>query len=136
MGWYDVFALIYDRSLEDLYAPFRKAAADALELEPGLRVLDAPSGTGQSLPLLVSAVGPTGEVVALDASRGMLERARRRAVREGWTQVSLRYGRVPEALPEASRGMPFDAVLCALGLSALPRDAFELGPKRVKGVSR
>lgn len=125
MGWYDLFALFYDRSLEDLYAPFRHEAMAALELAPGHRVLDAPCGTGQSLPGLAPRVGSTGEVVGLDASRGMLKRARRRVQREGWSQVILHNKRLPEDLPIGPEDPGFDAILCALGLSALPEDAFE-----------
>ena len=81
--WYDLFSLVYDRALEDLYAPFRPAAVEALRLTEGARVLDLPCGTGQSFDLLVPAVGPTGAVLGVDASSGMLRRARRRVGQRG-----------------------------------------------------
>src|SRR5690606_28301657 len=88
--WYDVFSLFYDRALEALYAPFRPAAVEALRLSEGARVLDLPCGTGQSFEMLVPAVGPTGTVLGVDRSSGMLRRARRRVSRAGWNNVTLR----------------------------------------------
>lgn len=122
--WYDLFALFYDRALEDLYAPFRPAAVEALRLGEGAVVLDVPCGTGQSLDLLVSAVGPSGAVIGVDASRGMLRQARRRADRAGWETVTLHHARAAEVdvvRTDTSAGTGgLDGILCALGLTALP----------------
>ena len=51
-------------------------------LKPGSSHLDVGSGTGLCAALAQDVVGPTGRVVALDPSTGMLEVARRRGVRE------------------------------------------------------
>ena len=118
--WYDLFSLVYDRALEDLYAPFRPAAVEALHLTEGARVLDLPCGTGQSFDLLVPAVGPTGAVLGVDASRGMLRRAQRRVDRAGWGTVSLVHATAAEAGPARLGVEGVDGVLCALGLTALP----------------
>ena len=118
--WYDLFSLVYDRALEDLYAPFRPAAVEALRLTEGARVLDLPCGTGQSLDLLVPAVGPSGTVIGVDASRGMLRRAQRRVDRAGWGTVSLVHATAAEAGPARLGVEGVDGVLCALGLTALP----------------
>ena len=118
--WYDLFSLVYDRALEDLYRPFRPAAVEALRLRPGDAVLDVPCGTGQSLDGLAATVGPTGRVLGVDRSAGMLRRARRRAA----GPVTLR--RAPASavdaalLDEAIDRPDIDGVLCALGLTALP----------------
>lgn len=123
--WYDVFSLFYDPALEQLYAPFRPTAVDALKLDAGARVLDLPCGTGQSLGLLVSAVGPAGFVVGVDNSRGMLRQARRRVARAGWSNVALRKRSAIEVgtdlLIETVGAPVVDGVLCALGLTALPQ---------------
>jgi ubiquinone/menaquinone biosynthesis C-methylase UbiE len=47
-------------------------ALDRLELEPGLRVLDVGSGPGRLSIPVAQAVGPKGEVVALDLQPGMI----------------------------------------------------------------
>jgi ubiquinone/menaquinone biosynthesis C-methylase UbiE len=122
--WYDLFALFYDRALEDLYAPFRPAAVEALRLADSASVLDLPCGTGQSFDVLVPAVGPTGSVLGVDQSGGMLRKARRRAGRAGWDNVTLRQvsaAHVDADLLTDVLGEPeLDGVLCALGLTALP----------------
>lgn len=122
--WYDVFSLFYDRALEDLYVPFRPAAVEALRLAEGASVLDLPCGTGQSFALLASAVGPAGSVLGVDASGGMLRRARRRVERAGWHHVAVQRAAaadVDAGLLAGALGTPeVDGVLCALGLTALP----------------
>lgn len=122
--WYDLFALFYDRALEDLYAPYRAEAVKLLRLSNGSRVLDLPCGTGQSLDLLSRAVGAEGAVLGVDRSRGMLRRAHRRVQRAGWANVRLRRADVlsidAEILAEALPTPGADAVLCSLGLTALP----------------
>lgn len=79
MAFYDLFANVYDASLERMYAPQRALAAEGLVVEPAAVVLDVPCGTGQSFDLIASRLGPSGLLLAADASRGMLERATTRA---------------------------------------------------------
>lgn len=89
MSWYDVFSNFYDASLERLYAGDRLRAAEALELTPGVSVLDVPCGTGQSFGALARGVGETGIVLGVDASAGMLRSAKARCARDGLTRVHL-----------------------------------------------
>lgn len=79
MGFYDFFANFYDASLEKVYAPARALAVESLDLRSDSVVLDVPCGTGQSLGLIASRIGPTGTLFGVDASAGMLARARSRA---------------------------------------------------------
>lgn len=51
---------------------------ELLELQPGLRVLDAGCGVGLDAARLAELVGPGGEVVGLDYSATMVDEARRR----------------------------------------------------------
>ena len=123
--WYDFFSLFYDYALEDLYAPYRAAVIEALQISPGDCILDLPCGTGQSFSLLVDAVGPNGVVFGIDNSRGMLRRAKRRIARAGWNQIILEEApatHVNASMLERKLGRPdVDGLLCALGLTALPR---------------
>ncbi len=89
MGWYDLFSRFYDRSLEPLYRDARRAAVEALDLQPGLTVLDLPCGTGQSFDLLAPPLRPNGVLIGVDASSGMLDYANARIEQAGWTHVHI-----------------------------------------------
>jgi SAM-dependent methyltransferase len=60
---------------------------DHLGLEPGMRVLDAGCGPGRVTVPLARAVGPEGDVVALDVQEGMLARAREKVEEAGLGNV-------------------------------------------------
>jgi ubiquinone/menaquinone biosynthesis C-methylase UbiE len=134
MGWYDVFSSFYDGSLERLYLPFRQAAVERLALAPGQHVLDAGTGTGQSLDLLSPAVGPSGVVVGVDLSAGMLARAGRRVAEKGLANVRLVQGSLlslerATLAPHLPEGRRFDRALAFLVMSALPE--WEAATQRV-----
>ena len=60
-------------------APELREALNGLELESGMRVVDAGCGTGEALTWLRDAVGPTGNVVGLDLASAHLAAARAQA---------------------------------------------------------
>ena len=74
---YRRYAHSYDRIFGPVLHPGRKAVVDALDCQPGQRVLEVGVGTGLSLPLYPDHVNVTG----IDISEEMLDQARRR-VRE------------------------------------------------------
>jgi SAM-dependent methyltransferase len=76
---YDRIARTYS-VLEPLYLifpPARRRAVAALGLKAGDTVLEMGAGTGRNFPYLVEAVGPSGTVIGVDASPGMLAEARK-----------------------------------------------------------
>lgn len=73
-----------------------------LQISPGMTVADLGAGTGYFEKRISMAVGPTGRVLALDVERSMVEYMRRRAVREGLTNVQLRV--VPFDDPQLAAG--------------------------------
>ena len=90
---YDRVAPFYDIAAAP-YAPFggrrlAHRAIDELHLAPGETVVDLGTGTGWNLPHLSNAVGPTGHVIGVDVSPGMLDRARRRINRHHIDNVEL-----------------------------------------------
>jgi ubiquinone/menaquinone biosynthesis C-methylase UbiE len=86
---------------------------ERLDLTPGMRVLDAGCGPGRLTIPLAKAVGPAGEVVALDGQPGMLRKLEERLKAEGITNVRpLRAGLGEGLLQE--RG--FDRIFLALVL--------------------
>lgn len=62
----------------------------ALQIEPGMTVVDLGTGTGYFLPYLSPVAGDRGRILALDIEAGMVEYVRKRASREGLTNVTPR----------------------------------------------
>ncbi len=58
--------------------PLRLHAVRELALRPGETVFDIACGTGATLPMLASAVGPSGTTVGVELSPEMAEQAQRR----------------------------------------------------------
>lgn len=103
-----------------LYAQARARAIELLDLSPGARVLDVACGTGANFALIEERIGPSGDLVGVDLTPQMLNQARARVARAGWSNVRLRESDVCE--PAAARlGAPFDAAVCTLGLSVIPQ---------------
>lgn len=107
-GWDERFG-------EDLPA-YAEAVALA-GLRPGDRALDVGCGTGRALPALAAAVGPTGRVVGLDLTPGMLDAARS-AGRDGCGALILADAR---RLPVADAAT--DAIFAAGLVQHLPDPA-------------
>ena len=96
--------------------------AERLGLAPGMRVLDAGCGPGRLTIPLARAIGPSGEVVALDGQPKMLERLERRLEAENITNVrTLEAGLGEGALDKEA----FDRVILA----------FVLGEVRDRGAA-
>lgn len=68
---------------------YRADVLQRLELSPGMSVLDAGCGPGLLTIPLARAVGPHGQVTALDIQPGMLEQARAAATQAGLDNVTL-----------------------------------------------
>jgi len=75
-SWYDVIA----GSTEKKY---RDWGLEKLSARSGEKILEIGFGTGHCLVSLAKAVGPTGRVVGVDISDGMLAIARERLQKEG-----------------------------------------------------
>ncbi|HET9154056.1 MAG TPA: methyltransferase domain-containing protein [Solirubrobacterales bacterium] len=117
-GQYDRVARFY-KVFEPLYLIFpvaRRRAVAALGLKPGDSVLEIGAGTGRNFPYLIDAVGPSGGVIAVDASEGMLGEARKLVEQLGWSNVSLQ--QQDAARLDLDRNV--DAVLFSLSYSAMP----------------
>jgi len=125
MKWYDIFASIYDYSVELVYRPYRPRIVRALQLNPDDAVLDLACGTGRNHPYLQDALSEHGMVFGVDFSEGMLNKAQRQATQQDWRNVhlihhdarTLEKSRLCEA---ANRDIGLQAVLVTLGLSVVP----------------
>lgn len=110
---FDAGAAAYDRLVgaNPWYHPHLLLSAQRMRIPDngkGLRLLDAGCGTGASTAALL-AVAPEAEIVAVDASRGMLEAARAK----DWP-TSVRFVHSPiERVAEHGVAGPFDGILAA-----------------------
>jgi SAM-dependent methyltransferase len=111
VGVWDAMARVYADEVDTRFTPVVHALIGRLTLQPGDRVLDLGTGTGQAALRAASLVGSTGRVVAVDISAAMLSVAHERLT--GLGHVELREGRA-EAIP--SPDADFDVVLASLSL--------------------
>ncbi|GAA1994893.1 methyltransferase domain-containing protein [Nakamurella flavida] len=100
-----------------VYRAGRLRAIALLRLSAGDRVLDLGCGTGLNLPPVMAAVGLSGAVLGVDASGAMLDGARRRIARHGWTGVRLI--EADAATVDLGDEAPFDALLVTYALSIM-----------------
>jgi len=99
----------FDRLLE----PMGAAVLSAARLQPGERVVEVGSGTGQLAIQASRLVAPDGVVIGVDLSEPMTELARRRAAEAGITNVELVVADAATAnLPQSH----FDALVSRFGL--------------------
>lgn len=72
-----------------LYSPFTRQLFVEAGIKPGMRVLDVGSGAGDVALLAAELVGSTGHVTGLELNPTMLQAARLRAARAGYTNVEF-----------------------------------------------
>ena len=110
---YGVLARVYDGFFDWALGPGRRYAVSQLMPRAGERILEIGVGTGLSLPLY-----PAGcEVVGIDISRPMLDRARTRL--EGLGRASVRL-ELMDARAIAYGDGHFDKVLAPYVISVVP----------------
>jgi len=97
--------------------PVSTRIVELARIKPGYRVLDIATGTGEPAITAARAVGPSGRVIGVDHSPGMLDVARRRAASLGLTNVEYREG---DAASLKEPAASFDAVVCRWGLMFVP----------------
>ena len=100
------------RQMESLYLTAdavrrRRLVCEALDLQPGQRVLDVGCGPGFYCLEIATEIGPDGQVTGIDASLPMLELASRRC--DAYPNVTFKPGDVA-ALPVDDEA--FDRALC------------------------
>ena len=86
-------------------------------LAPGETVLDLGSGAGFDCFLAAERIGPEGQVIGVDMTPEMVERARANALKGGFANVEFRLGEI-EALPVADGVADIVISNCVLNLSA------------------
>lgn len=70
-------------------ARYRKRAVSALGLKRGDTAVEVGCGTGLNFRYLLESIGQTGQLIGVDLTDAMLEKARERVRRNGWRNVEL-----------------------------------------------
>ena len=109
------YDLLNDLISFGLHRGWKQATVRAVRPAAGGRYLDLCTGTGDLAFRLADAVGPTGRVVALDYSAGMLGVARRREAAEHRRRAPITWVR-GDALALPFADATFDGATIAFGL--------------------
>jgi ubiquinone/menaquinone biosynthesis C-methylase UbiE len=117
-GVFDRSAETYDSVGVEYFTAFGRRLVGHAALRPGERVLDLGCGRGAVTFAAAEAVGPGGEVLALDLAPGMVRRTAGEAAARGLGQVTVRVG--DAEAPDVPEGAAYDAVLLGLVIFFLP----------------
>ena len=110
---YSSYASVYDQTFGKVFQQSREAAVRGLPVQPGDRVLEVGVGTGEALPLY-----PTNcEILGIDLSEGMLEKAHDRVRAHELDHVSLQQ---MDAGQMEFMDDTFDIVMAAYVVTAVP----------------
>ena len=102
-------------------------------LRPGETVLDLGSGAGFDAFLAAREVGPSGQVIGVDMTDEMLDRARENATTAGMTNVEFRKGLI-EALP--IRDASVDVVISNCVINLVPDKAAVYPARAIQFLTR
>ncbi|RDI71305.1 class I SAM-dependent methyltransferase [Halopelagius longus] len=88
-AFYSRYATVYDLVARRTpgVTDLRESVVAALDPQPGDTVVEMGCGTGANFPHLRERVAPSGTVVGVDFTPGVLDVARDRIEREGWENV-------------------------------------------------
>ena len=94
----------------------RRRAVQALGLRPGASVIDMACGTGLNFSLIEEVIGPDGQIIGVDLTDAMLERAQVRIKTKGWSNISL----VQADAVDFEFPTEVDAILSTYALTQVP----------------
>ncbi len=87
-----------------------------VDIQPGEKVLDLGSGAGLDCFVAANTVGPTGQVIGVDMTRSMVDKAKRGSVLGGYMNVAFSLGDV-ESLPIKNQQMDVVLSNCVIDLA-------------------
>ena len=113
--------------MRDFAAPVSHWMLDAVQLQPGYRVLELAAGLGETGMLAAEMVEPGGEVIISDQAEAMLDGVRQRAGELGLSNIELKVLNAEWIdLPLAS----LDVVMCRWGYMLMADPAAALAETR------
>ena len=123
--YYDKLSVIYDYISNWYYKKARNYAIEELELKNGQTVLNLPCGTGVNFKYFNEYLNNSGLIIGIDLSSGMLDKAKQKIEKSGWTNIDTELNNATKIDQEwldgySNEKITVDAVFCDLGLSGLP----------------
>jgi len=114
---YNAAAEYFDHPVASFWHRFGRQTVERLGLREGEAVLDVCCGSGGSALPAAEAVGPGGNVVAVDLAEGLLQLGEAKARARGLSNIQFKTGdMLALGYPDAS----FDAVVCVFGIFFVP----------------
>jgi arsenite methyltransferase len=95
------------------------------DLQEGETVVDLGSGAGIDVFLSSKQVGARGRVIGIDMTDEMLERARRGAKEDGYTNVEFRKGDIEERIPVDNNSVDVVISNCVINLTINKENVFK-----------
>jgi len=108
----------YDRSMSHFFTGFKKNAFDDSSLKTGDRVLVFCCGTGLDFPPILEKIGSEGQIIGVDFSAQMLQKAKDKVQKHKWNNVELNQADVTDF--DTKLDLKADSGVCTLGLSIIP----------------
>lgn len=87
--WYDLIAKLYDYGSVWSYKKPRETLVQKMNFKSGDRVLLVGCGTGLIFSYLQNKLNGSGQIIGIDASKGMLRQAKKKIDKYGWTNIHL-----------------------------------------------
>ncbi|MEO9320764.1 MAG: arsenite methyltransferase [Nitrososphaera sp.] len=95
------------------------------EIEKGETVVDLGSGAGIDVFLSANEVGENGKVIGIDMTEEMLDRARRNALENNYSNVEFRKGEIESDIPVESSTVDLVISNCVINLTTDKAAAFK-----------
>ena len=100
------------------FVRWRKLAFNDSSLKSGDRVLVFCCGTGLDFPPILKKIGKDGEIVGVDFSSEMLNKAKEKISKNKWENIKLIEADITKFKDKLDK--KFDVGVCTLGMSIIP----------------
>ncbi len=108
----------YDLPISHFFGKYKKFAFNDSSLRKGDRVLVFCCGTGLDFPHILKKIGKDGEIVGVDFSSEMLNKAKEKIRKNKWENIELSEADVTEFKDKTDK--KYDVGVCTLGISIIP----------------
>ncbi len=108
----------YDLPISHFFGKYKKLAFNDSSLKSGDKVLVFCCGTGLDFPHILGIIGKDGEIVGVDFSSNMLNKAKEKIRKYKWDNIELIKADATKFNDKLDKN--FDVGVCTLGMSIIP----------------